>query len=317
MIKVFFSYSHKDEILRNTLETHLCMLRRQSIITTWHDRRIGAGNDFAKTIDENLLDSDVILLLISPDFLASDYCHDVEMTKALERHNQGKAKVIPVILRPCEWKEAQFSNLLALPKDGKPVSKFSDIDEAFLEITTGIREAVSSLGKKIEIVVPEKKFTQQTPVLDAPRSSNLRVRKSFTDHDKIIFFTDAFEYIAQFFEQSLIELQKRNPDISTRFRRIDANQFNANLFKHGSEVNKCRIWFSEAGGFGRCIAYSAGQTADSINSMNEMLSIYENEQSLFLHASMGSFNRTGKGENMNFLGAAEYYWANFIEPLQR
>jgi hypothetical protein len=122
-----------------------------------------------------------------------------------------------------------------------------------------------------------------------------------------------FEYMAQFFEQSLIELQKRNPEISTRFRRIDANQFNANLFKNGTEINQCQIWFSEGDRFGKGIGYSVGQTA---NSMNEMLSIYENEQSLFLQP-MGLFNRAGRGENMNFLGAAEYYWANFIEPLQR
>jgi hypothetical protein len=113
LLNLFFSYSHKDEALRDELEVHLAMLKRQGVISIWHDRRITAGEDFAGEIDQNLATADIILFLVSPDFIASDYCYDIEVKQALERHETGKAKVIPVILRPCDWKHAPFGHLLA------------------------------------------------------------------------------------------------------------------------------------------------------------------------------------------------------------
>src|SRR3954464_6609931 len=117
MATIFFSYSHKDEALRDELETHLSMLNRQGFITTWHDRRIAAGDIVDPTISAHLESADVVLLLVSPDFLASDYCYDKEMSRALERHEAGECRVIPVILRPSDWHDAPFGKLLAAPKD--------------------------------------------------------------------------------------------------------------------------------------------------------------------------------------------------------
>src|SRR3954470_1358357 len=87
-VEVFFSYSHKDESLRKRLEEHLSILRRQGIISGWHDRMIGAGQEWKGEIDRRLDSARIILLLISPSFLASDYCYDVEMKRALERHDR-------------------------------------------------------------------------------------------------------------------------------------------------------------------------------------------------------------------------------------
>ena len=108
MANLFFSYTHKDEDLRNQLETHLAALKRQGLISAWHDRRIMAGHDFGKVIDANLDSADVILLLVSPDFIASDYCYEREMARAMERQTNGEARVIPVILRPCDWHDLPF-----------------------------------------------------------------------------------------------------------------------------------------------------------------------------------------------------------------
>jgi HEAT repeat protein/energy-coupling factor transporter ATP-binding protein EcfA2 len=145
-MKLFFSYAHKDEPLRDELAKHISLLKRQNIITDWHDRNITAGTDWAQAIDDNLNTANIILLLISSDFLASDYCYDKEMTRALEHHNQGTARVIPIILRPCDWHSAPFGKLQALPKDAKPVTKWEDQDEAFTHIAQGIRKAVAELG---------------------------------------------------------------------------------------------------------------------------------------------------------------------------
>ena len=98
-LEVFYSYSHKDEALRDELEKHLALLKRQGLITNWHDRRIGAGDEWRDQIDAHARSAQIILLLISADFLASDYCYDVEMKLALERHAAHEAVVIPIILR--------------------------------------------------------------------------------------------------------------------------------------------------------------------------------------------------------------------------
>ena len=120
VLTLFYSYSHKDETLRNELETHLKLLQRQNLISTWHDRKITAGAEWAGQIDRNLEAAEIILLLVSADFIASDYCYDKEMKRALERHEAGSARVILVILRDVDWHSAPISKLQALPKEGGP-----------------------------------------------------------------------------------------------------------------------------------------------------------------------------------------------------
>src|SRR5689334_19666079 len=107
-----------DEKLRDRLEVHLSALKREGLISGWHDRKIGAGTEWKDAIDDNLKAANIILLLISADFLASDYCYDVELRHAMEQHEQGNARVIPVILRPCDWKKTIFAKLQPLPTDG-------------------------------------------------------------------------------------------------------------------------------------------------------------------------------------------------------
>lgn len=141
-IRIFYSYSHKDESLRRRLETHLASLRRQGLIIEWHDRQIEAGEGWKSAIDQNLQAAHIVLLLVSPDFINSDYCYSIEMTAALERHDSGEARVIPIIMRPCVWTALPFGKLQALPKDGKPLTTWSNRDLAFVDITTGIQKAV-------------------------------------------------------------------------------------------------------------------------------------------------------------------------------
>lgn len=145
-VSLFYSYSHKNEALRDELETHLSLLKRQGVIRGWHDRRITAGTEWEGQLDQHFDAVKVILLLVSADFLASDYCYDIEMTRALKRHEAGTARVIPVILRPCDWHAAPFGKLQALPRDGKPVAAWKNRDEPFADVARGIREVVSDLA---------------------------------------------------------------------------------------------------------------------------------------------------------------------------
>jgi hypothetical protein len=146
-IEVFFSYAHEDEALRNELAKHLRLLERQAIIAGWHDRQITAGREWAGVIDAHLQSAQIILLLVSADFLASDYCYDIEMQQAMTRHEAGDARVIPVILRPVDWHSAPFGKLQALPKDGRAVTNWPNHDDAFLDIARGIRAVAEEMAQ--------------------------------------------------------------------------------------------------------------------------------------------------------------------------
>ncbi len=148
-IEVFSSYARvpKDEALRNELEKHLSSLKRQGKIAAWYDRKILPGTEWAHEIDAHLNSAHVILLFISPDFMSSDYCQGIEVQRAMERHEAKEAHVIPVILRPAEWKEAPFSRLSPLPEGGKAITSWKTRDEAYLQIARGITRVVDELRK--------------------------------------------------------------------------------------------------------------------------------------------------------------------------
>ncbi|HEY9630210.1 MAG TPA: TIR domain-containing protein [Coleofasciculaceae cyanobacterium] len=146
-IEVFFSYAHEDESLRNELAKHLKLLERQKVITAWYDRDITAGGEWRQEIERQLNSAQIILLLISADFLASDFCWSVELERAMERQARGEACVIPIILREVDWHGAPFGKLQGLPKNVEPVTSWANRDQAFADIARGIRKAIESLKK--------------------------------------------------------------------------------------------------------------------------------------------------------------------------
>lgn len=320
MATLFFSYSHKDEDLRNQLEVHLAMLKREGLIDSWHDRKISAGDAFDKAIDTKLEEANVILLLVSSDFLASTYCYEKEMDRAMQRQKNGSARVIPIILRPCDWKHAPFGHLLAAPTDGRPITRWPDRDEAFLDVVTHIRRALGTAAPRSKTPVQAESpgRVMMRPSNLGPRSSNLRIRQNFSDADKDKFLDDAFDFMALYFENSLKELQARNPDIEGRFKKIDAQSFSAVIYRGGREVSRCAIRHGTSKGFGGGITYSHDERSMG-NSFSESLSVEADEQALFLKPMGMQTWRSGqkKSDHLSFEGAAEYYWEMLIEPLQR
>ncbi len=179
-LRIFISYTHSDEKLKDELGAHLASLRRAKLIEDWHDRKIGAGQEWKNAIDQNLERAQIVLLLISARFLNSSYCMDIEMKRALERHDEGKARVIPIILRPCNWHSSPFSKLQAVPTDGRSVLKHRSHDEAWTvvarEIETAAQQFRSSttaqrrrqnkqaaVKANIPVTLPETTKVQRTP----------------------------------------------------------------------------------------------------------------------------------------------------------
>lgn len=142
--KVFISYSHKDESHRDDFEDHLAMLKRKGVVDVWHDRRIAPGEDWKGEIDKNLEEAEIIILLISPSFLASEYCYDVELKRAIERKNEGTAEIISVLVRPCDWFDCEFAKYQAVPKDAQPITTWADADSAWLDVVKGLKFHIES-----------------------------------------------------------------------------------------------------------------------------------------------------------------------------
>jgi hypothetical protein len=157
-VEVFYSYAHKDEKLKKELLKHLANIERQGLIVNWHDRKLKPGGEWAREIDKRIDTAAVILLLVSPDFISSGYCNEVELKRAMEMHEAGEACVIPVSLRPVDWKGAPFEKLQALPTDAKPVTTWKIRDEAFKNIAEGVRKVVEEIAAP-----PESKALANIP----------------------------------------------------------------------------------------------------------------------------------------------------------
>mgnify|MGYP001435533806 CR=1 FL=1 len=146
-LKIFLSYSRADEDMKTDLDKHLIMLKRQDKIEVWQDREIMAGEEWDSTIKNEIQAAHIILLLISVDFNNSRYIWENELKVAMDRQADGKCRVIPVILRTCEWSEMPYAKLQALPTGGKAVTTFADKDVAYTDIAKGIRNVVNFMTK--------------------------------------------------------------------------------------------------------------------------------------------------------------------------
>ena len=325
MVKVFLSYCHIDETYRNELEKHLMSLKRNGIIESWHDRRILAGEEWAGRIDDEIRSADIILLLVSSDFIASKYCYEIEMREALNRHERGEAVVIPIILRPCDWADLPFGKLQSANKDGKAVTKYLTLDDAFFEIATAIKDVANKIYERTNKSSKPQSIAnfscaKETVIVEKslPRSSNLAIPKPFTDHDRDSFITESYEYISRFFEGSLEELQSRYPDVKTKFQKVDARSFEASAYRNGDQICKCGIWLSDSfGSRGPSTIAFCYSGVSQRNSFNEIMSVKDNGNVLGLEP-MGMWFRYGAEKKLlTFEGAAEYYWSMFFEPMQR
>jgi len=220
-IKVFFSYSHKDEELRDKLEEHLACLKREGVIQSWYDRQIEAGTEWAKQIDVRLDKFDIILLLISASFINSDYCWGIELEQSMKRHEAGEACVIPVILRPVSWKKAPFGKLQALPKDAKPVETWNNLNEAFVSVTEGIRIAAENLLKqrqqklRQQEIVRTQYLKKVEEVLSNGRISSLG-RDTLEEHRKELGLTPEE---ASVIENNAFEPYKRYEDNLNKYKQ--------------------------------------------------------------------------------------------------
>lgn len=315
--RVFISYAHKDEALLNELAAQLKILERNGLTEHWHDRKIVPGEEWDHKIRSELESADIILLLVSHDFINSDYCWGVEVAEAIARHQAGTACVIPIILRDCLWQDAPFAKMQGLPKDMRPVVDWPSRDAAFADVARGIKRAVADLGRRqslpaAAVAKPAAAQPPSTTPRSAARSGRVHVRREFTDFDKDTFANDAYAHIKQFFDNSLTALTGEDATLNGRFKEIDAHRFTAAVYRNGRKVAACTVTL---GGLHRStsIMYSNQENAPP-NTCNEDLHIEHDEATLHLKPLMGSFHGQGdrSDSKMSVEDAAEYLWGLFL-----
>jgi hypothetical protein len=149
-VEIFCSYAPKDEALRQEFESHVTVMRRQKLVQIWHDRQIVAGDDWSGAIDDHLNGADIVTLFVSADFLASDYCYEKELTRAMDREQRKEALVVPIILRPCDWSDAPFGRLQAIPTNARPVTKWENRDEPWTDVALHLKITVKEVLRRVE-----------------------------------------------------------------------------------------------------------------------------------------------------------------------
>jgi len=239
-VKVFFSYSHEDEKLRDELEKHLKPLERQNKIETWHDRKIDPGTDWRKELDAQLNSADIILLLVSPSFVHSDFCYCTELEQARKRHDAGEARIIPIFLRPLDLEALEgtpLQTLQGLPEPSKPITKWDNRDEAYVEVAKGIRAVVNTIQQEKEIrqAAQSRELMYQSARLPDDHYIERNEAKGLSDADVLIITVTKIEShaVLQTFEQ-------------TTGRRATAQSIDNRLYFNLGEVNGAKVFLTQS-----------------------------------------------------------------------
>jgi hypothetical protein len=325
-LRVFVSYSHDDEALREQLDKHLAPLKRQRLIESWNDRRLLAGEGIDDGIRKELETADVILLLVSASFIHSEYCYTREMARALERNARGEARVVPVILRSCDWQSGPLGNLKAVPRDGKAITSWANADEAYTDVAKEIRALVEHMAEaasKDEPAALQAKDSVAAPLAVMPKrmprhSTHVRLKQSFSDRDKARFLSEAFEGIAAYFENGLRDMEEQNPGVETDFQRVDKVHFTAFVYRDGKQLSACAVRLNRGSGFGEGITYSNDPSRADGHSYNEHISVATTDHALVLRsmglASMSTGRRESEG--LSIEEASEVLWELLVSRLR-
>ena len=308
-MKALISYSHVNERALDRLHTHLAVLRRAQHITEWYDREILAGDDFDQEISEQLEICELFLALVSPDYLASGYCYDREMARALERHHAGEVRVVLIIIEPCDWKKTPLGRLKALPHDGKPVSTWDNEDEAYLNVVTELRRILIQDNQDNEGAHTPTTKQNSAP---SPAGRRYRVKREFDDIDRSQFRNQAFSKIRAFFEAEMANIDGHE---GLRGLFVDAGKqsFSCTLVNKNRSHGTAKITVNNGGVISSIgdISYTFSEYAPA-NSANGILTIEADEYELFLTSLMtGLFD--GRRQHLTPEDAAKIIWRDFLE----
>jgi hypothetical protein len=301
-MKAFISYSHRDEAILDRLHVHLAMLRREGLIDEWYDRAILAGADIDTDIARHLDESRVFIAIVSPDFLHSNYCYETEMQQAIERVDSGQMQIVPIIAEPCEWQRSPLGKYKAVPKDGKPISEWTNANNAFLDIVTELRRLVQADA-------PNSAPAQRPGRTD--NKKRYRIKRSFDEIDRADFRDSAFETIRLYFKNAVAEIEGVE-GIRARYRDLGATSFGCTVLNQLKERGVGHITLHRGGerhGMGD-ISYNFTENA-SPNSANGWLTIQADEFELYLR--LNAFSGMKDDDRISPDDAAKHLWEELLD----
>jgi len=304
-MRAFISYSHNDARVLDRLHTHLAMLKRDGKITAWYDRDILAGGEFDEEISTELTRCELFLALVSPDFLASTYCYEKEMETAIRRHEAGEIRLVPIIVEPCDWKASPLKKFKVTPRDGKPVSEWTNENNAFVDIVTELRRIVdAAVRPKAEKAAVASAETSRA------EARRYRVKRDFDEIDKTDFRRASFEVIRSYFGQAVAEINGID-DIRASFDVIGPQSFTCTVINKARQRGIAHLTVhSRSGRDGLGDIFFAHQENAPTNTANGWLSIDNDEYDLFLKGSLG-FDTNEK--RLTAQQVAEHMWADLLE----
>ena len=348
-MKAFISYAHRDEDALRRLMTHLAILEREGGIEAWYDRRILAGSEIDREIDERLETCELFLALVSPDFLDSDYCSSREMQRALERHHAGETRVIPIITEPCDWLSTPLSQFKALPKDGRSIAEWGNSNAAYLDVVKELRRIPTTRNERFTLdPVWADAFRQrfgavrrtvergdtaaagihkgshegreeQPPKAGPPTGTQVphrrlaakryRVQRDFDEIDRAEFRETTYGTIREHFENGISELNSLN-SVRARLTERSGTSFSCTVVNRVRRQGVAHITI-HAGGNNMSFGDVSYSFSENSppNTANGFFSIDSDEYELFLQPL------TGSGDERNRLTpqeVAELLWKKFI-----
>lgn len=225
-MKAFISYCHADEVMLQRLHVHLANLKREGLIAEWTDEEIPAGGNLDTHISESLNTSQLFICLVSPDYIASNYCYEKEFGTAHKMEIEGKITIVPIIVEPCDWKSTPFGKIKALPKDGKPVAEWTSPNSAFTDVAQELRKLLTAKSiYQNDVPVQEKKVTAS--------ARSYKTKKIFTEVDKLDFKETSFKAVKDYFKSAIVEFNGID-NLQARFLDDEAKLFSCLISNKGN-----------------------------------------------------------------------------------
>lgn len=311
-MKTFISYAHNDKSALAELRKHLALLLREGLLEDFHDRNVLGGAALHDEIAKQLEAASLFLPLISHNFFASDYCH-LEMTRALERHKDRKTQVVPIIIEPCDWKNSPLGHLKALPEDGKPISAWSNKNEAFSNV-------VEELRRIIKIALPNAANESVAVNLFKSDLPQYKIKRDFSETDRSNFCREAFDKMQRYFRDAARNLTTVS-NLEAYYNSYSETSFGCRLLNKLRNHGPVYITVHQGGRahFGD-IYYSYEEQADK-NKAQGIFWIESDDYDMFFVTngfgldtkSFTGFGPNSKGIRLSLETAAPFLWHQFLE----
>lgn len=310
-MKAFISYSHKDQNYLERLKIHLAQMRREGLISDWTDQEIHVGSSLDDVIGTALSSSELFLALLSPDYIASNYCYNKEFKEAQKMQDEGKLIIVPVIIEPCEWQKTPFGNLKAIPKDGKAVSDWTNPNNAFLNVIDELRRLTTFSKSSVDV-------EHISPATVEKLARNYKVKKNFSEVDNYNFKERSYEEIKNYFQSSISELDSVE-NLQARLTNEGKGFFTALISNRANNHNSyltIQIGNDGQRHFGDLSYSFSEQVMTNSVQMDKVYKIENDDYEQFWRKSSQGFGFSNQpSDRLTALQVAEEIWDDFISQV--